>query len=121
MRRLSLPTALAAALAGALLAGQPAPQPDEQELPELGTRLAALPDDPVKGVADAACLSCHSADLIRQQRLNAKQWTANVDKMIGWGAPVPEDQKAALVAYLTAHFGPDNDRFEPTVVRPSAR
>jgi hypothetical protein len=121
VRNLLLPTTLAAALAGTLLTGQPAPQPVDQELPELGTRLAALPDGPLKGVADAACLSCHSADLIRQQRMNEKQWKANVDKMIGWGAPVPEDQKDALAAYLTANFGPDNDRFEPTVTRPSAR
>ncbi|MFY9552588.1 MAG: hypothetical protein WAU32_15690 [Thermoanaerobaculia bacterium] len=125
MRRLApLSVSLAAVLAGAgaLLLGQstPAPRVENEELPEIGTRLAALPEGGVKTVADSACLSCHSADIIRQQRLNEKQWAANVTKMIGWGAPVPEDRKDALVAYLLEHFGPDNDRFEPVVVRPPA-
>jgi hypothetical protein len=39
--------------------------------------------------------------------------------MSGWGAVVPEDQKAALIAYFVEHFGPDNDRFQPVVARPS--
>ena len=39
-------------------------------------------------------------------------------KMIGWGAAVPADKKAELIAYLVANFGPDNDKFEPTVTRP---
>ncbi len=72
----------------------------------------------MKAVADQACLRCHSADMVRQQRLTEKQWTAEVTKMAGWGAAVPEDQKAALIAYLVEHFGPDNDRFQPVVARP---
>jgi hypothetical protein len=59
--------------------------------------------------------------MIRQQRLTQKQWEANVAKMIGWGAVVPEDQKDALVAYLLQNFGPDNDRFEPVAARPLGR
>ena len=72
----------------------------------------------MKAVADQACLNCHSADMTLQQRLNDKQWAAEIDKMTGWGAVVPEDQESALIAYLTEHFGPDNDRFEPVVAAP---
>jgi len=72
-------------------------------------------------MADKACLRCHSADILRQQRLSERQWTANVTKMIGWGAEVPEDRKAELVAYLVRNFGPDNDRFRPVVTRPLGR
>ncbi len=75
----------------------------------------------MKAVADQACLHCHSADIVRQQRLNEKQWTAEVNKMIGWGAAVPEEKKEALVAYLLEHFGPDNDRFRPVVAQPVGR
>jgi len=75
----------------------------------------------MKAVADQACLRCHSADMVRQQRLTEKQWTAELTKMVGWGAVVPEDQKAALIAYFVEHFGPDNDRFQPVVAQPPPR
>ncbi len=111
----------AVALAGALsLHPSPDPAPAEQPLPELGTELGQLPPGPMKAVADQACLHCHSADMVRQQRLTEKQWTAEVNKMIGWGAAVPEDQKDALIAYLLEHFGPDNDRFQPVAASPLA-
>ena len=125
MRRTSPALAVAVlAGAGALLSAieeSPTTAPRAQALPELGTVLRPLPDGPAKTVADAACLSCHSADMIRQQRLTRKQWEANVTKMIGWGAVVPDDQKNALVDYLFQNFGPDNDRFEPVAARQPAR
>jgi cytochrome c5 len=87
-------------------------------LPVLGTKLAEFPLGEGKAIADSACLSCHSSDMVRQQRLTEKQWTASVTKMIGWGAEVPESRKDALIAYLVKNFGPDNDRFEPVMTRP---
>ncbi len=90
----------------------------DQRLPVLGTRLAELPPGDGKAIADGACLTCHSSDMLRQQRLTEKQWAASVDKMVGWGAQVPESRKDALVAYLARNFGPDNDRFQPIVTRP---
>lgn len=90
-------------------------------LPVLGTQLAELPPGPGKATADAACLKCHSADILRQQRLNEKQWGANVTKMAGWGADVPDPSRDELIAYLVKNFGPDNDRFKPVVTRPSGR
>lgn len=111
----------AVALAGALsLRPSPDPAPAEPALPELGTELGQLPPGVMKTVADQACLHCHSADMVRQQRLTEKQWTAEVNKMIGWGAVVPEDKKDALIAYLLEHFGPDNDRFQPIAASPPA-
>ena len=98
----------------------PAPAFDES-LPMFGTQLAELPPGPGKATADGACLKCHSADILRQQRLNEKQWAASVTKMAGWGADVPEEKRAELVAYLVKNFGPDNDRFQPVVTRPTGR
>ncbi|MGE3841100.1 MAG: c-type cytochrome [Vicinamibacterales bacterium] len=49
---------------------------------------------------ETACRSCHGDDLVDQQRLSAAGWSREVDKMIGWGAPVAVSDKAALVAYL---------------------
>lgn len=93
----------------------------DKNLPVLGTRLAELPPGEGKAVADQACLNCHSADMVRQQRLTEKQWTAEVTKMTGWGAEVPDSKRDALLAYLVKNFGPDNDRFEPVVTRPVGR
>jgi cytochrome c5 len=98
----------------------PAPAFDES-LPMLGTQLAELPAGAGKAAADAGCLKCHSADVLRQQRLNEKQWAASVTKMAGWGADVPEARRDELVAYLVKNFGPDNDRFKPVVTRPVGR
>jgi hypothetical protein len=113
---------LAAVLGGTLLLGSAGPgSPPEQPLPPLGTELGELPAGAMKALADQACLHCHSADMIRQQRLTEKQWTAEITKMVGWGAVVPEDQRAALVAYLVEHFGPDNDRFLPVAAQPLGR
>jgi mono/diheme cytochrome c family protein len=98
-----------------------APVNFDKTLPVLGTKLAELPPGEGKAVADQACLNCHSADMVRQQRLTEKQWAANLTKMTGWGAEVPDAKRDALLAYLVKNFGPDNDRFEPVVTRPVGR
>lgn len=53
-----------------------------------------------EAVYRSACLTCHETDLIDQQRLSPAGWGREVDKMIGWGAQVPDADKAALVSYL---------------------
>lgn len=81
-------------------------------LPLLGTTFKQLPPGPTKAKVEAACYACHSADIVVQQRLTEKQWTASVEKMIRWGAEVKDADKAAMIAYLAKHFGPEN-RFTP--------
>jgi len=63
-----------------------------------------LPDGEGKDVVDQSCLSCHGGEPISQQRLSHTQWTAEVDKMIRWGAELTADQKARLVDYLAKNF-----------------
>lgn len=86
-------------------------------LPLLGTTFKPLPSGPAKATVEAACYPCHSADIMVQQRLTEKQWTATVEKMIRWGAEVKDADKAAMIAYLAKNFGPDN-KFTPTKVKP---
>jgi hypothetical protein len=95
--------------------------PADAKLPIFGTRLEVLPEGPGKEIADQACMSCHSTDILRQQRLSEAQWTASVNKMVGWGAEVPEADKSKLVKYLALQFGPGNDKFQPVVTRPIGR
>src|SRR5688500_11501722 len=69
---------------------QPATSSAKEDLPRLGTRLTPLPEGGGKAAAEAACLSCHSADLLRQQRLTKQQWTGTLTKMANWGVVVPD-------------------------------
>jgi DMSO/TMAO reductase YedYZ molybdopterin-dependent catalytic subunit len=71
-----------------------------------------------RAAIETSCDPCHSADILVQQRLTEKQWTANIDKMIRWGAVVPDKDRAEMIAYLTRNFGPDNNRFKPLRTRP---
>jgi hypothetical protein len=65
-----------------------------------------LPQGKGVEIARDKCLSCHESDLIISQRLSRQGWTREVDKMVRWGANVPEAEKEALIDYLAAKFGP---------------
>jgi len=52
-----------------------------------------------------ACIQCHGLRLIHSQRLSAAAWGKEMDKMIGWGAPVKDRQ--VLLDYLAAEY-PDS-------------
>jgi hypothetical protein len=94
------------------------PSDFDPRLPILGTRLAQFPAGAGKASADRGCVFCHSVDIVAQQRLTEKQWSAEVTKMTSWGADVPADKREELVAYLFANFGPDSKQYEPVVTRP---
>jgi len=96
-------------------------RPARGNLPELGTRISPLPDGDGKSLAEKSCVACHSGDVLRQQRLTERQWTASIVKMKGWGAQVSDEESSRLLAYLAEHFGPGNDRFRPVLTRPVRR
>lgn len=90
------------------------------DLPILGTTFKQLPAGEGKTQVEAACMECHSADILVQQRLTEKQWTASVEKMMRWGAVVADADKAKMIQYLSKNFGPQN-KFTPMKVRPAGR
>lgn len=59
------------------------------------------------------CMSCHTDEMLMQQRLTEAQWTAVVKKMTTWGAPLDPGDDVKLVAYLSASYGPDAGAFVP--------
>jgi hypothetical protein len=119
---LALPVALSASPKKRKRAAAKEPPANfDKSLPVFATKLSALPPGEMKGLADAACLTCHSADMLVQQRLTEKQWAATVGKMVGWGAAVPEDRRSELVAYFVKNFGPDNPGWQPLATRPMGR
>lgn len=89
----------------------------DPSLPKPGTKFGELPAGAGKSQVESACYRCHSADLLLQQRLTEKQWTATVEKMMRWGAVVEEKDKPKIIAYLAKHFGPTN-KFVPRKTQP---
>jgi DMSO/TMAO reductase YedYZ molybdopterin-dependent catalytic subunit len=53
-----------------------------------------------------ACLVCHDEHMMSLQHLSPAQWEREVDKMIGWGADVKPQDRAAIVKYLSGQFKP---------------
>ena len=98
-----------------------APRVGERNLPGVGARTPALPDGPGRSVAEQSCVACHSGDVLRQQRLTERQWTASIAKMKGWGAELSDEDSARLLGYLSEHFGPGNDGYRPVLTRPIGR
>ena len=74
---------------------------------------ADLPAGPVQAKATTACLECHEARIILQQRLNKAAWTKEVDKMVKWGAVVDPADRDALIDYLSSNFSPEKPPYEP--------
>ena len=51
------------------------------------------------------CTTCHGSGLIVQQRLSRDGWSREIDKMVGWGAVIPEVERNVLLNYLAAIGG----------------
>jgi len=71
-----------------------------------------LPAGALQAKATTACLECHEARIIVQQRLGKGAWTKEVDKMIKWGAVVDPKDHDALIDYLSSNFGTDQPGYD---------
>ena len=63
-----------------------------------------LPPGPLQSKVQTACLECHDARIIVQQRLSKASWTKEVDKMIKWGAVVDPADREPFIDYLSSNF-----------------
>jgi hypothetical protein len=68
---------------------------------------ADLPPGRVRAKFDTACLECHDAGIIAQQRLSKAAWSKEVDKMIRWGAVADPGDRAEFIEYLSVSFPED--------------
>jgi DMSO/TMAO reductase YedYZ molybdopterin-dependent catalytic subunit len=64
--------------------------------------IAPAGDPPAASLLETRCNVCHDNRLVAQQRLDAAGWTREIDKMIGWGANVTDEEKATLARYLSS-------------------
>src|SRR5258705_4857052 len=72
-----------------------------------------LPAGAMQQKATTACLECHDARIIVQQRLTKASWTKEVDKMVKCGAVLDANDRDALIDYLSTHFSQDRPAYEP--------
>jgi hypothetical protein len=95
---------------GAVLFASASPRGAAAQQTESATKAAkgvpVLPPSPLQPKVQTACLECHDAGIIMQQRLDKKNWTKEVDKMIRWGAVVDAKDRDAFIEYFSEHFGP---------------
>jgi mono/diheme cytochrome c family protein len=66
-----------------------------------------------KQAEEQSCVECHSLRLVNSQRLSAAAWGKEVDKMIGWGAVVPDRQ--LLLDYLSQQFSDTKAVHQPAL------
>jgi len=66
-----------------------------------------LPPGPVQAKAHTACMECHDAGIILQQRLSKDAWGKEVDKMVRWGTVLDPKDRDPLVDYLSTNFPPE--------------
>ncbi|MGB6025425.1 MAG: hypothetical protein WBG40_09470 [Candidatus Sulfotelmatobacter sp.] len=98
----------------ALLMLSAAPPLSAQAQKPAGANVTAdLPAGPMQAKATTACLECHEARIILQQRLSKAAWTKEVDKMTKWGAVVDPADRDALIDYLSTNFSPDKPAYDP--------
>jgi len=71
-----------------------------------------LPAGAMQQKATTACLECHEARIILQQRLSKATWTKEVDKMMKWGAVVDANDREALIDYLSTNFSQDQPAYD---------
>lgn len=67
---------------------------------------------PLPSETDAAallqerCSTCHSLERVQNAQKTAAQWEQTVDRMIGKGAKLNNEERAILIAYLAEQYGP---------------
>ena len=69
-----------------------------------------LPPGPMQGKVKSTCTQCHAPARITEQHLSREQWTAELRKMEGLGAVIPEADRKAILDYLARNFGPQKGK-----------
>ncbi|HXI31799.1 MAG TPA: hypothetical protein VNG89_25350 [Vicinamibacterales bacterium] len=72
----------------------------------LARQHAPLPDGPGKEVVLNICTQCHDLARVRRERLSAEGWAEILDAMLNEGAPLNQQDFAAVLRYLARNFRP---------------
>jgi cytochrome c2 len=87
--------AVAVLIVGALLlsacSGQPAAPSGEQTPSEVSAG---------EQLARTKCTMCHTYDRVEQANKSAAEWESTIDRMVGHGLVVSEEERATITDYL---------------------
>jgi len=64
-----------------------------------------LPDGPGKGSLQKACSTCHELESVIAARRTKIGWQEIIEDMVSRGAEGSDEEMAAVLSYLTAHYG----------------
>lgn len=94
------------------------PKPSAEAAAPRNTASTPTVDGGIDGdaVLKSACLSCHTREMLEQQRLTYAQWSKVIPKMVTWGATLEPSEVQPLALYLTATYGPDAGAWSPADV-----
>jgi len=73
-------------------------------LASLASPQAQLPDGDAKQIVQNACAACHGLNTVTSAGHTREEWVTVLHMMVNVGAPVPQDQFAAVTDYLTKNF-----------------
>lgn len=122
MRALPLRLALTIAVGALSMAceNKPTPPAPTRSTTDAAAAASAAKSSPAvvdaKPIIAGACLSCHTEEMLAQQRLSKDKWAATVKKMAGWGANLDPLETDTLVTYLADKYGPDAGAWEPETI-----
>jgi hypothetical protein len=92
-----LSLALLCGVASGLAIGSALGSPGAQGIP--------LPPGKHQELVVGRCIICHSLEMVAQQRQDREGWEAILDRMISYGAPIPPEDRPAILEYLVTHLG----------------
>jgi len=108
--RAILYSAAAFVLSAGLTAGaqtQSQQPPDAQAQPPADDGHSNFPPGDGRELTMKVCSTCHTLDVVAEQRLDLDGWKMTVDSMASMGAEATEPQLDQIVKYLTKAFPPD--------------
>jgi mono/diheme cytochrome c family protein len=88
--------------------------PSPSAATSVATTAGVISSDEAYVLVRNGCLSCHTGEMIAQQRLTPAQWGKVVTKMVGWGANLEPGETAPLTTWLSATYGVDAGPYTPS-------
>jgi competence protein ComEA len=67
-----------------------------------------LPDGPGREAVERVCANCHELETVTGARRTRIGWQRMVEDMVSRGADASDEDAAAIVSYLMAHYGKVN-------------
>jgi len=77
-----------------------------------------LPPGPAQAKVKAACTTCHNTSRITEQHFTRQGWSAELDKMEGLGAVIPDAERIDFLNYLAKNFGPEKPAGKTAAKKP---